>query len=77
VAYSFKQSFAASVYCIWQERNARIFAGKSKSPQLLFNQVEGFIRDKLDLVRNVPITQERIWIHQVWKLSNEVFWVDS
>jgi hypothetical protein len=56
---------------MWQKRNARIFAGKSKGPQLVFNQVEGFIREKLDLVRNVPITQERIAIHQVWKLSNE------
>ena len=53
-----KLSFAATVYHVWQERNARIFARLSRTSNLVFNQIECIIRDKLDLMRNVVPTNE-------------------
>jgi hypothetical protein len=50
------------VYCVWQEQNARIFAGMSRNLNLVFDQIERMIRDKLDLMRNVPATDENIRI---------------
>ena len=47
VNFSRKLGFAATVYCIWQERNARIFADVSKASNLVFDQIECIIRDKL------------------------------
>ena len=58
VNFSRKLSFIATVYHVWQERNARIFAGMSKTSNLVFNQIECIIRDKLDLMRNVLPTNE-------------------
>ncbi|KAL3570877.1 hypothetical protein D5086_028126 [Populus alba] len=40
VNFSRKLGFAATVYCIWQERNARIFADVSKASNLVFDQIE-------------------------------------
>jgi hypothetical protein len=37
VNFSCKLSFAATVYHVWQERNARIFAGMSRTSNLVFN----------------------------------------
>ena len=56
VNLSRKLSFAATVYHVWQERNARIFARMSRTSNLVFNQIECIIRDKLDLIRNVVPT---------------------
>ena len=53
INFSHKLSFAATVYHVWQERNARIFAGMSRTSNLVFNQIECIIRDMLDLMRNV------------------------
>ena len=47
VNFSRKLGFAATVYCIWQERNARISADVSKTSNLVFDQIECIIRDKL------------------------------
>jgi hypothetical protein len=53
-----KLSFATIVYHFWQERNARIFAGMSRTLNLFFNQIKCIIRDKLDSMRNVLPTNE-------------------
>jgi len=53
-----KPSVAATMYHVWQEQNARIFARMSKTSILVFNQIECIIRDKLDLMRNVLPTNE-------------------
>jgi hypothetical protein len=60
--FSRKLGFATMVYCVWQEQNARIFAGMSRNLNLVFDQIERMIRDKLDLMRNVPATDENIRI---------------
>jgi hypothetical protein len=39
---------------VWQEQNARIFAGMSRTSNLVFNQIECIIRDKLDLMKLLP-----------------------
>jgi hypothetical protein len=62
--FSRKLGFAATVYCVWQERNAKIFAGMSRNLNLVFDQIEGIIRDKLNLMRNVPTTNENIRIQR-------------
>ncbi|KAL3598366.1 hypothetical protein D5086_006284 [Populus alba] len=62
--------FAATVYCIWQERNARIFADVSKTSNLVFDQIECIIRDKLVLMRNVQQTDENIRIQRLWRVNN-------
>jgi hypothetical protein len=58
INFSRKLSFAAIVYHIWQERNAKIFAGMSKTLNLVFDQIECIIGDKLDLIMNVLSTYE-------------------
>ena len=68
--FSRKLSFAATVYHVWQERNARIFAGMSRTSNLVFNQIECIIRDKLDLMRNVVPTNENKRIQRAWRVNN-------
>jgi hypothetical protein len=41
--FSRKLGFAAKVYCVWQEWNARIFVGMSRNLNLVFDQIEGII----------------------------------
>ena len=58
-----------SSYHVWQERNARIFAGMSRTPNLVLNQIECIIRDKLDLMRNVVPTNENTRIQRAWRVN--------
>ena len=51
------------------ERNARIFAGMSRTPNLVLNQIECIIRDKLDLMRNVVPTNENTRIQRAWRVN--------
>ena len=70
VNFSRKLGFAATVYCIWQERNARIFADVSKASNSVFDQIECIISDKLVLMRNVQQTDENRRIQRLWKVNN-------
>jgi hypothetical protein len=70
INFSHKLGFAATMYYIWQERNARIFAGMSRTSNLVFDQIECIIRDKLDLMRNVLQTDENIKIKRLWRVNN-------
>jgi hypothetical protein len=70
INFSYKLGFAATMYYIWQERNARIFAGMSRTSNLVFDQIECIIRDKLDLMRNVLQTDENIKIKRLWRVNN-------
>jgi hypothetical protein len=70
VNFSRKLGFAATVYYIWQERNARTFAWMFRTSNLIFNQIECIIRDKLDLMRNVLPTDENIRIQRAWRVNN-------
>ena len=69
VNVSRKLSFAATVYHVWQERNARIFAGMSRTPNSVLNQIECIIRDKLDLMRNVVPRNENTRIQRAWRVN--------
>jgi hypothetical protein len=62
--------FAATVYHVWQERNARIFARMSRTSNLVFNQIECIIRDKFNLMRNVLPTNENKRIQRAWRVNN-------
>jgi hypothetical protein len=68
--FSRKVGFAATMYCVWQEQNSRIFAGISRNSNLVFDQIKGIIHDKLNLMRNVPTTNENIKIQRAWKANN-------
>jgi hypothetical protein len=70
VNFSRKVGFTATVYDIWQERNARIFAGMSCTLNLVFDQIECIIREKLDLMRNALPTDENIRIQRTWRVNN-------
>jgi hypothetical protein len=70
INFSHKLGFAAIVYHVWQERNARIFGGMSRTPNLVLNQIECIIRDKLDLMRNVVPTNENTRIQRALKGSD-------
>jgi hypothetical protein len=70
VNFSRKLGFAAIVYYIWQERNARIFAGMSRTPNLVFDRIECIIREKLDLMRNALPTDEDIRIQSTWRVND-------
>jgi len=68
--FSGKLGFIATVYCVWQKRNASIFVSMSRNSNLVFDQIKGIIRDKLDLMRNVPVTNENFRIQRAWKVNN-------
>jgi hypothetical protein len=51
-------------------RNARIFAGMSRTLNLVFDQIECIIRIKLDLMRNVLPTDENKRIQTAWRVNN-------
>jgi len=70
VNFSCKLGFTATVYYIWQERNARIFAGMSRTPNLVFDQTECIIHEKLDLMRKALPTDENIRIQSAWRVNN-------
>jgi hypothetical protein len=65
-----KLGFTATVYCVWQEHNARIFTSMSRNSNLVFDQIKRIICDKLDLMRNVLATDENIRIQKAWKVNN-------
>ena len=52
------------------KRNARIFTGMSRTSNLVFDQIECIIRDKLDLMRNVLPTDENKRIQRAWRVNN-------
>ena len=70
VNFSRKLAFAATMYCIRQERNARIIVDVSKTSNLVFDQIEYIIRNKLVLMRNVQQTDENIRIQRLWRVTN-------
>ena len=45
------------------------FAGMSRTPNLVLNQIECIIRDKLDLMRNVVPTNENKRIQRAWRVN--------
>ena len=70
VNFSRKLGFAATVYYIWQEWNARIFAGLSRTSNLVFDQIECIIRDKIDFMSNVLQTDENIRIKRLLRVNS-------
>jgi len=70
VNFSHKLSFAATMYHVWQEQNARIFVRMSRTSNLVFNQIECIIHDKVDLMRNVLPTNENKKIQRAWRVNN-------
>jgi hypothetical protein len=58
------------VYYIWQEWNARIFAGLSRTSNLVFDQIECIIRDKIDFMSNVLQTNENIRIKRLLRVNS-------
>ncbi|XP_071739084.1 uncharacterized protein [Rutidosis leptorrhynchoides] len=52
-----KLCFAASVYCIWQERNSRIFNGSCKTVDQLFEIIRSNVRLKLMSISFNPASQ--------------------
>ena len=70
IIFSRKLGFAATVYCVWQKQNAKIFAGISRNSNLVFDQIEEIIHEKLNIVRNFPTTDENIKIQRAWKVNN-------
>jgi hypothetical protein len=41
----------------------------SRNSNLIFDEIEGIICDKLDLMRNVPTIDENIKIQRAWKVN--------
>jgi len=70
VNFSRKLGFAAIVYYIWQEQNARIFAGIPRNPNFVFDQIKCIIREKFDLMRNALPTDKNIRIQSAWRVNN-------
>jgi len=52
------------------EWNARIFTGMSRTPNLVFDQIECIIHEKLDLMRNALPTDKNIRIQSAWRVNN-------
>ena len=39
-------AFAATVYCIWQERNMRVFSGRFRTVDVIVHDIENYVRAK-------------------------------
>ena len=50
----------AAVYCIWRERNCRIFQGKAVDANILVRQVTKEIRNYVAIWRNVSNTRDNL-----------------
>ena len=51
----------------WQEKNSKGF--KKRLRNLVLNQIECIIRDKLDWMRNVVPTNENTRIQRAWRVN--------
>ncbi|XP_071727289.1 uncharacterized protein [Rutidosis leptorrhynchoides] len=63
-----KLAFSATVYFIWQERNARLFTGKARSEEDLFQVIFSTVLLKLMSLR----WKDSTYVHRIkhtWKLS--------
>ncbi|XP_071714988.1 uncharacterized protein [Rutidosis leptorrhynchoides] len=63
-----KLLFAASIYFIWQERNARLFSNKSRTSDLLFQNIFSTVRYKLLSLRFKDSVQVR-QLKMLWKIT--------
>jgi hypothetical protein len=72
VSSIFLVNWVSQLQCIMYGKNGMqgCFAGMSRTSNLVFNQIECIIRDKLDLMRNVLPTNENKRIQRAWRVNN-------
>ncbi|XP_071739689.1 uncharacterized protein [Rutidosis leptorrhynchoides] len=63
-----KLMFAGSVYFIWQERNSRLFKGRKRTVDRLFEDIYATVRLKLLSVRFKESSQTKL-LKIAWKLN--------
>ena len=66
-------SFAASVYYIWRERNARCHDEPPRSCSVLLSDIVFSVRTRASLLRRVKPSYDNKWLHLSWHLSDDIF----
>ena len=66
-------SFAAAVYFIWRERNARLHNEPPRPPSILLYDIFFSVRTRTNLLRGVKPSYDNKWLHLSWQLSDDIF----
>ena len=66
-------SFAATVYFIWRERNARIHDEPPRPCRALVADIVFVVRTRANLSRKVKPSYDNKWLHLSWQLSDDIF----
>lgn len=67
-----KLMFTSTVYCIWQERNARIFLSVCTPTNMVVRKVESLVRCRLLSVNNFKENGDNDWFMDSWHLPHTV-----
>ena len=65
--------FAAAVYAIWRERNSRIFNEKARSACNVLHEVLYWVRERVNSLHGLVLSQENRWLQRSWNISEDVF----
>ena len=66
-------SFAATVYFIWRERNARFHDEPPRPCSVLLADIVFVVRTRANLSRKVKPSYDNKWLHLSWQLSDDIF----
>ena len=66
-------SFAASVYHIWRERNARTHDMPLRPVSVLLYDIVFDVRNRVSSLRKVNPSYDNKWLHLSWHLPDDIF----
>ncbi|KAL7229755.1 hypothetical protein ACSBR2_008294 [Camellia fascicularis] len=67
-----KLVFTCSIYCIWQERNCRIFQGTKSNEGAIINRIKELVRYKVLSISTFKADASNSWFLKEWSLPNFV-----
>ena len=65
--------FAAAVYAIWSERNARLHGESPRSESIIVHDVSLAICSQINSFSGVTPSPSNRWLHQSWGFSDVIF----
>lgn len=64
-----KLMFAATVYSLWQERNSRMFRGKSINVVNVYHDILFQVRTQMNSLSGFQLSPQNRWLVGSWGLS--------
>lgn len=72
-SFIFKVMFAAAVYFIWRERNARIHHHQPRHACNVIQDIVFCVRAKINTLHGHNPSQENRWLQRSWGVAEEIF----